>query len=108
MDQTNLIQNIMATSRQAEAIGQDARQTAEHAEERIDQEIRAMESDYQEKAEAYLKAMEEFWEKNSGEKLAALDEKLEKNLKQVESLYQAKKDIWVDSILQRILGKAGD
>lgn len=108
MNQTDLIGRIMATDRQATMIAQEARQAKEFLDENIQAEIDAIAAAYQEEADRRLDALRKTKERESQEKLQNLDRKLEASLSQVESLYALKKDEWVDSIVSRILGKAGD
>ena len=108
MNQTDLIQKIMEADRQAEAISQDAKFAADHLDENIEKEIQAMEETYKREAEEQLAALKRAQEEQAAVRLQALDQKLETTLGQVEALYRAKKEEWVDSIVERIVGKAGD
>jgi phage shock protein A len=76
-------------------------------DEAIAEEIAAMEQDYQAKADAYLQSLQAQQQELSAAKLQELDHRLEEKLAQVDSLYAAKKDQWADTILERIIGKAG-
>lgn len=107
MNQSDLVQKIILADRQAQAIAQEARRSKSNMDEQITSEISAMETQYQQEAEEHLRKLEQSQKDRAGTRIKALDRKLEKNLGQVESLYEAKKEEWVDAIVERIVGKAG-
>ena len=103
-----LIGKVLATDRQARAMAQDAVQAEEGLEAAVTREISQLEQDYQAKADQQLAALRTAQQEQCQQQLDALDQRLQQKLSQVESLYAAKKDEWVDTIVQRIVGKAGD
>ena len=52
-------------------------------------------------------ALEKSEQEKSAVRLKELDERLETKLKQVDVIYEARKDLWVQTIFERIIGKAG-
>lgn len=108
MNQTDVIQKLVDTDRQAQAIARDAREARENMDAQIEAEIGAMDRRYRQEAEDYLQKLRKAQEKSAGTHLAAMDKKLEDTLHQVDQLYAAKKDDWVDAIFRRIVGKAED
>ncbi len=107
MNQSDLIQKIIAAEHQAQALTESARNQQENMEASIDGEIRALEQRYQDHATEYLRQLEQAEQARSDKRLQELDHRLQEKLSQVESIYQAKKDEWVDAIFERIIGKAG-
>lgn len=107
MNQSDIFQKIILADRQAQAIAQEAKSSKSNMDQQIDQEISDMETRYWQEAEDQLKRLEQTQRDRAGARISALDRKLEKTLGQVESLYEAKKEEWVDSIVERIVGKDG-
>ncbi len=107
MNQSDLIQKIIAAEHQAQALTESARNQQENMEASIDGEIRVLEQRYQDHATEYLRQLEQAEQARSDKRLQELDHRLQEKLSQVESIYQAKKDEWVDAIFERIIGKAG-
>ena len=108
MNQMELIGKVLATDQQAKAMAQDAIQAEEGLEDSIAQEIAQLEQDYQAQAAQRLSSLQAAQQEQCRQQLSALDQRLQQKLSQVEALYAAKKDEWVDTIVQRIVGKAGD
>lgn len=108
MNQTDLIQNVLSTEHQARRLTEDARTQSENMEASIQQEIQVMEQRYAENAEEYLRRFEARQREKSGVRLRELDDRREAKLRQVEDIYAARRDQWVDAIFQRIVGKAGE
>lgn len=107
MHQSELIQRVLAADAQAQAIAQDAHQAQESLENSIQAEIASMTASYEAGAQAQLSELEARESAACRQQLDALDQRLQEKLHQVESLYAAKKDQWVDAIVERIVGKAG-
>ena len=107
MHQSELIQRVLAADAQAQAIAQDAHQAQESLETSIQAEIVSMTASYEASAQAQLSELEARESAVCQQQLDLLEEKLQQKLRQVESLYASKKDQWVDTIVERIVGKAG-
>jgi phosphoserine phosphatase len=107
LNQTDLIQKIIATEHQAQALTEQAKQQQENMEASITSEIEALRAKYQEEADAYLQKLTQSEHEKSAQHLQALDDRLAAKLQQVESVYTAQKDQWVQAIFERIVGKAG-
>jgi phosphoserine phosphatase len=107
LNQTDLIQKIIATEHQAQALTEHAKQQQENMEASINSEIEALRVKYQAEAEAYLQQLMQAEHEKSAQHLQALDDRLTVKLQQVESVYAAQKDQWVQAIFERIVGKAG-
>ena len=108
MNQTDMIQRIIAVERQANSLTDSARAEKDNIDANIQAEIDRLRANYQENAEAYLARLEKAEQAKSASRLKELDERREKKLSQVEVIYAAKKDEWVKTIFDRIVGKAGD
>jgi phosphoserine phosphatase len=107
LNQTDLIQKIIATEHQAQALTEQAKKQQENMEASITSEIEDLRRKYQEEAEAYLQKLMQSEHEKSAKDLQALDDRLTVKLQQVESVYAAQKDQWVQAIFERIVGKAG-
>ena len=107
MNQTDLLQNILAAERQAQALTGDAKAQSENIDASIQAEIAALQARYDHNAEVYLRELEEHEDARCRRQLQELDDKMESRLRQVEEIYLAGKDQWVETIFQRIVGKAG-
>lgn len=107
MHQSELIQRVLAADAQAQSIAQDARQAQEVLESSIQAEIASMTASYEAKSQAQLSELQARESAICQQQLDLLEQKLQQKLRQVESLYAAKKDQWVDAIVERIVGKAG-
>lgn len=107
MDQNDLIQRIIATERQAQAITESARTEHANMDENIAAELDALRQHYQQEADAYLDSLRQKAETESTERLAVLERRLQEKLAQIESIHTAQKDTWVEAIFQRIVGKDG-
>lgn len=107
MNQNDLIQKIIATERQAQALTVDARSQQENIEKSIDDEIAALRTQYQEKAEHYLDTLRQREQEIRVQHLSELDVRLQTKLTQIENIYSTQKDAWVNAIFERIVGKAG-
>ncbi len=107
MDQNDLIQRIIATEHQAQAITQNARSEHAHMDERIDAELTALRQRYAQEEERYLEMLRQKAEAESAERLAVLEQRLQEKLSQIESIYSTQKDNWVEAIFQQIVGKDG-
>ena len=107
MDQNDLIQRIIATEHQAQAITQTARSEHAHMDERIEEELAALRLRYTQEEETYLEALRQRAEEDSAERLSALAQRLQEKLSQIESIYSTQKDSWVEAIFQQIVGKDG-
>ncbi len=107
LDQNDLIQRIIATEHQAQAITEGAR--AEHAnmDANIEAELAALRTRYQEEEAAYLGALRQKAETESAARISALEQRLQKKLAKIESIYSTQKDNWVEAIFDRIVGKDG-
>ncbi len=105
MNQAELFQKVLATDRQAQAIAQDAKRAQETLDERIEAEIQAMTRDYENAAQQELQLLQASEAAKCSCQLQQLDQRLQEKLHQVESLYAAKKEEWVDTIVSRIVGK---
>ena len=108
LNQADLIQKIIATEHQAQALAEHAKEQQENMEASIESEIDGLRKQYQEKADAYLQKFQEAEREKCEKHLEALDQRLQKKLNQVESIYQSRKDQWVEAIFDRIVGKAVD
>ena len=108
LNQADLIQKIIAAEHQAQALAEHAKVQQENMEASIESEIEELRKQYQEKADAYLKQLQETQREKSAQYLETLDQRLQKKLDQVESIYQSRKDQWVEAIFDRIVGKAVD
>lgn len=108
LNQTDLIQKIIAAEHQAQALTEQAKAQHEHMEESIDAEIAELRAQYQQQADSYLKQLEQTEREKSKQYLTNLDCRLASKLEQVESIYQSRKDQWIEAIFDRIVGKAGD
>ncbi len=107
LNQVDLIQKIIATENQAQALAEHAKEEQENMEASIESEIDSLKKQYQNRADAYLKQLELTEHEKSAQRLKELDEKLAAKLSQVENIYQSRKEQWVDAIFDRIVGKAG-
>lgn len=107
MEQNDLIQRILATERQAQAITESARSEHEHMDTRIDEELAALKLRYTQEADAYLDGLRKKAEAESSQRLSALSQRLEEKLAQIENIYSAQKEAWAENIFQRITGKDG-
>ena len=107
MNQTDLIQSILAAERQAQAMTDDAREQSRNLDASIEEEIQAMRERYQRGAEDYLKRLEKSEQAKRERQLREIDLSTEKRLRQMEKIYQEKKEDWAEEIFQRITGKAG-
>lgn len=108
MNQMELIGKVLAADQKARAMAQDAVQAEETLETDIAQEIERLRKNYEAQAEDKLAALQISQKEKCQMQLDTLDQRLQQKLSQVEALYAAKKDEWVDTIVQRIVGKAGD
>lgn len=107
MEQNDLIQRIIATEHQAQAITESARETHVHMDEHLEAELAALRLRYQKEADEYLLSLSQKEEAASAQRLAALEQRLQEKLSQIESIYNTQKDNWVENIFQRIVGKDG-
>lgn len=107
MNQTDLIQRIIAAEHQAQALAGAAKQEKADMEKNIDAEIAEMRQRYEQNAEKYLQELEQKEAEKSAKELDALDKRLNAKLSQVESIYLTRKDEWINAIFERIVGKAG-
>ncbi len=108
MNQTDMIQRIIAVERQANSLTDSAKTEKENIEASIQAEIDQLRTNYQENAENYLFKLEKSEQAKSAARLKELDERRERKLSQVEVIYAAKKDEWIQTIFDRIVGKAVD
>ena len=107
MNQNDLIQRIIATEQQAQALTAGARREQENMESNIDAEIAALRARYQAEADQYLNSLRQREQEKSVQYLSELDTRLQTKLAQIDSIYSAQKDAWVNAIFERIVGKAG-
>ena len=107
MNQNDLIQKIIAAEHQAQALTETARKEQENMESSIQQEIAALRARYQAQADSYLQNLKQQEQEKSAQYLSELDLRLQAKLTQIDSIYSAQKDAWVDAIFERIVGKAG-
>ena len=107
MDQNDLIQRIIATERQAQAITESARTEHANMDEHIAAELETLRQRYQQEADAYLGALRQRSEDECAQRMAVLERRLQEKLTQIESIHSAQKDAWVEAIFQRIVGKDG-
>lgn len=105
LNQAELFQKVLATDRQAQAIAQDAKHAQETLEEDIASRIQAMTQEYEAAAQRELSALQASEQAACSRQLQLLDQRLQEKLHQVDSLYAAKKEEWVDTIVARIVGK---
>lgn len=105
MNQAELFQKVLATDRQAQAIAQDAKRAQENLDESMEAEIQAMTRDYEKAAQQELRQLQASEQETYSRQLQLLDQRLQEKLHQVDSLYAAKKEEWVDTIVSRIVGK---
>lgn len=105
MNQAELFQKVLAADRQAQAIAQDAKHAQETLEENIAAEIQAMTHAYEAAAQKELSDLQASEQAACSRQLQILDQRLQEKLHQVDSLYAAKKEEWVDTIVARIVGK---
>lgn len=105
MNQAELFQKVLAADRQAQAIAQDARHAQENLEQDIAAEIQAMTLAYEAAAQKELSDLQSSEQAACSRRLQLLDQRLQEKLRQVDSLYAAKKEEWVDTIVARIVGK---
>ncbi len=105
VNQAELFQKVLATDQQAQAITQDAKRAQDMLEEDIAAEIQAMTQDYEATAQQELAALAAMEQEACSRQLELLDRRLQEKLHQVDSLYAAKKEEWVDTIVARIVGK---
>ena len=107
LDQNDLIQRIIATEHQAQAITQNARSEHAHMDERIDAELAALRQRYAREEERYLETLRQKAEAESTQRLTVLEQRLQEKLSQIESIYSTQKDNWVEAIFRQIVGKDG-
>ena len=107
LNQNDLIQKIIAAEHQAQALTENARQEQENMESGIQQEIAALRARYQAQADSYLENLKRQEQEKSAKYLSELDLRLQAKLAQIDSIYAAQKDAWIDAIFERIVGKAG-
>ena len=105
MNQAELFQKVLATDRQAQAIAQDAKRAQENLDESMEAEIQAMTRDYEKAAQQEIQQIQASEQETYSRQLQLLDQRLQEKLHQVDSLYAAKKEEWVDTIVSRIVGK---
>lgn len=108
VNQAELIGRVLATDRQAQALTQAAKAAEAALETDIQREIETITAEYEAQAQSTLASLREKEQAACQVQLQALDDRLQQKLGQVEALYAAKKDAWVDTIVARIVGKAGD
>ena len=108
MNQSDMIQRIIAVDRQANQLTDSAKAENDNIEATIQAEIERLRTNYRENAENYLSRLEKAERLKSDARLKELDERREEKLSQVDVIYAAKKDEWVQAIFDRIVGKAGD
>lgn len=107
MNQTDLIQRIIAAEHQAQAITGEAREQYENMDKSINAEIEALRQTYGTNAEQYLREFEASEREKSAQRLKELDAHLAEKLEEMESSYAANKDLWAEMVFERIIGKAG-
>ena len=107
MNQSDLIQNILAVERQANELTGEASEQSALLESSIDGEIQAMQERYRMQAQTYLQNFEAAQRKQNNQALQEQDTRRMAKLRQVEAIYQAHREEWVEAIFQRIVGKAG-
>ena len=105
MNQAEVFQKVLATDRQAQAMTQDAKRAQETLDESIEAEIQAMTREYEAAAQRELSELQASEQETCSRQLRQLDQRLQEKLHQVDSLYAAKKEEWVDTIVARIVGK---
>ncbi len=105
LNQAELFQRVLAADRQAQAIAQDAKHIRETLEEDIASSIQAMNREYEAAARQELSALQASEQEKCSRQLRQLDRRLQEKLRQVDSLYAAKKEEWVNTIVSRIVGK---
>ena len=108
MNQAELIGRVLDTDQQAQALTRDAKAAEATLEADIQREIETITAEYEAQAQSTLSSLREQEQAACQVQLQALDHRLQQKLGQVEALYAAKKDAWVDTIVARIVGKAGD
>lgn len=107
MNQAELIGKVLAADRQAQAIAKDAKDAEANLDQNIEEEIKVLEATYRNEAQEKLRALEASEKEKCQAQMKLLDAKLHAKLHQVDDLYESKKDLWVDTIVTRIVGKAG-
>ena len=107
MNQTDLIQKIIAAEHQANQMTEEVKEKSEHIDASVEAESESLRKNYLDNAERYLARLEKSEQEKSAVRLKELDERLETKLKQVDVIYEARKDLWVQTIFERIIGKAG-
>ncbi len=107
MNQLDLIQKIIAMEQQAQALTHDANTQLENLEFTIQSEISALEIRYQEESQKYLDELAHSQQIKSIEQLQALETHLAERLAQIDDIYAARKHEWINTIFERIVGKAG-
>ena len=106
MNQSDLLQNILAMDQQAQALTEDAKAQSQNIDASIESEIEALRTRYETNAAHYLSRLEESEEKRCSRQLQALDERNAERLRQMEKIYQAEQEQWAQTIFERIIGKA--
>ena len=106
MNQRDLIESILAAEHQAQALTEDAKAQSSNIDESIQAEIQSMRARQEKSADEYLGRLEASEIKKREQRMQELDKRLEEKLRQVESIYAARRDLWVDAIFDRIIGRA--
>lgn len=107
MNQTDLIQRIIAAEHQAQVLASSAKQERADMEKNIDAEIAEIRKRYETNAENFLRELEQKEQDKSTKDFEALEARLQTKLSQIESIYASQKDNWINAIFERIVGKAG-
>ena len=108
LNQSDMIQRIIAVERQANMLTESVKAEKDNIEATIQAEIEQLRNNYLENAENYLSRLENTENSKREARLKELDERRDEKLCQVEVIYSAKKEEWVQTIFDRIVGKAGD
>ena len=98
MNQTDLIQRIIAAEHQAQVLASAAKQERSDLEKNIDAEIAEMRQRYETNAESFLQELEQKEQEKSAKDLEQLEARLQEKLSQIESIYASQKDVWIDAI----------
>lgn len=107
MDQNDLIQRIIATEHQAQAITEAARAEHENMDANIEAELAALRARYAQEEADYLTGLRQKAEAESAARISALEQRQQEKLAQIESIYSTQKDNWVEAIFNQIVGKDG-
>ena len=104
MNQTDLMQNVLAVDRQAQAMTREAREREENLDASVAEEIQRLREKYTAEAEAYLAELREREQNRLNRALARQDQDLATRMERIETRYLAGRDQWAEQLFRGIVG----